>query len=327
MLNKKVSAALLALTLAGAMAVPALGADVTAAPRGTDARPGLLIDWDADLTWDETPLTRGELVWLLYQEEGAPAVDAAADYADVAPDARYAQAVSWAWGEGLASGYGDGTFGPEDPVTREQMAVILYGQAKSAGGGFTGAWAFPLEYTDRAQISGFAYEAVCWMTVNGVMGDTGEGAFAPQSAVSRRDARAILEQYFRAAEQTEVANPFRACQTMEQAADAAGFSMELPSWADGCTLRAGAGIIEAACRWEEDQLVVRKGLGEADISGDYRSYPQTEQRQLDGRAVTGRGEDGKVLVAVWQDEGYTYAVRSREGLSWSQLSAVIWEIR
>lgn len=78
------------------------------------------------------------------------------DYTDVSPDAEYAEAIRWASSEGMVQGYGNGTFGPDDAVTREQMAVILYRYAQSSGQGFTGCWAFPLQETDAGQISDFA---------------------------------------------------------------------------------------------------------------------------------------------------------------------------
>ena len=70
-------------------------------------------------------LTRAMVAQMLYSLEGKPAAGRA-DFADVAEGAWYADAISWAAGEGIVSGYGD-TFGPNDPITREQLALILYG--------------------------------------------------------------------------------------------------------------------------------------------------------------------------------------------------------
>jgi len=68
---------------------------------------------------------------MLYSLEGKPAAGRA-DFADVAEGAWYADAISWAGGEGIVSGYGD-TFGPNDPITREQLAAILYRYAQKEG--------------------------------------------------------------------------------------------------------------------------------------------------------------------------------------------------
>ena len=69
---------------------------------------------------------------ILYALEGRPQVDAAA-YADVSPDAWYAAAISWAVKAGVLTGYGDGRIGPNDPITREQLAVMLYRYAEQKG--------------------------------------------------------------------------------------------------------------------------------------------------------------------------------------------------
>ena len=76
-------------------------------------------------------LTRAMVAQMLYSLEGKPAAGRA-DFADVAEGAWYADAISWAAGEGIVSGYGD-TFGPNDPITREQLAAILYRYAQNEG--------------------------------------------------------------------------------------------------------------------------------------------------------------------------------------------------
>lgn len=138
MLNQKARSALLALTLAGSLAVPAAAADAQSAAQSADL------------------LTRGELLTMLYGQEGKPAVNYAMDYSDVDGTRTDAEAIRWAAGTGIAGGYGDGRFGPDDPVNREQTAVILYRYAQSHDQGFTGAWAFRLPYTDAADIGEYA---------------------------------------------------------------------------------------------------------------------------------------------------------------------------
>ena len=77
-------------------------------------------------------LTRAMVAQVLYSMEGAPA-GGTSTFTDVAAGTWYASAVNWAAGNGVVSGYGDGTFGPNDNVTREQVAMILYSFAKSKG--------------------------------------------------------------------------------------------------------------------------------------------------------------------------------------------------
>lgn len=69
---------------------------------------------------------RGQLVTILWRLAGSPAADSPADFTDVAEGDWYAQGAAWAARWGVASGYGDGRFGPDDPITREQLAVMLY---------------------------------------------------------------------------------------------------------------------------------------------------------------------------------------------------------
>ena len=77
----------------------------------------------------EDTMTRAMLVTILYRQAGSPAVSHTVSFTDVAAEAWYAQAVAWADANGVAGGYGDGRFGPEEPVTREQMAAILWRRA------------------------------------------------------------------------------------------------------------------------------------------------------------------------------------------------------
>ena len=71
-------------------------------------------------------LTRGMIVSILYRNEGSPAVAYTGRFSDVAENAWYAAGVEWAASVGIAAGYEDGRFGPNDPVTREQLAAFLF---------------------------------------------------------------------------------------------------------------------------------------------------------------------------------------------------------
>ena len=78
--------------------------------------------------------------------------------------------------------------------------MILYRYAQSHDQGFTGAWAFRLPYTDAADIGEYAYEAVCWVTMEQILGDTGDGTFAPDATVSQEAGEQIMEQFLTCAE-------------------------------------------------------------------------------------------------------------------------------
>jgi hypothetical protein len=70
-------------------------------------------------------------------------------------------------------------------VTREQLAAILYRYAQAQGKGFTGDWDFPLDYSDAADVSDWADEAMHWMTMHGIINGMGDGTLAPKAEATR----------------------------------------------------------------------------------------------------------------------------------------------
>lgn len=331
MMRTRTMTALFSLALAGAMLVPAAAVD--AAPKQAEtAYAAAASQGQAVFAEDETILTRAELVMALHEREGKPVVNYAMRYDDVDGSAAYAEAIRWAASEKIVSGYSDTAFGPEDGVTREQFAAILYRYAGRSGLGFTGAWAFPLTYADAAEISDYAYEAVCWMTMQEVMGEAGDNIFAPQKEVTNAEASDMFETYFALLEQAQIPNPFADCQTIEEAAEIAGFSVTLPSripnWVNDTVIRAlPSSMIEVQYQGDHQTLVVRKGVGDADISGDYSSYPEAREVEVNGQTVTMKGEAGKVNVAIWQDDSYAYAVCATAGMELDDISALVSDIQ
>lgn len=140
-------------------------------------------------------LTRGQAVTILWRLEGSPVVNYAMNFSDVTENTDCAEAVRWAASRGIAQGYSSGAFGVSDPVTREQFAALLYRCAQSKGQGFTGTWAFPLNYPDAQQVSGFAYEPLCWLTMSGVISGTNSGMLNPQGTATRAQAVVMLQRY------------------------------------------------------------------------------------------------------------------------------------
>ena len=140
-----------------------------------------------------TPASRGMLVTILYRLEGEPSV-AAANFSDVANGKYYANAVAWASANGLVNGFGDGTFQPDGPVTREQIAAILYRYTVYRGGNVTGK-ADLLGYTDTAQISPYAREAMAWARAKGLINGTDWGGLHPGGYASRAETAAILMRF------------------------------------------------------------------------------------------------------------------------------------
>ena len=114
-------------------------------------------------------LSRAQAVQILYALAGGPTVSASNDFVDVNRGDWYADAVSWATANGVVSGMGKEMFGPNAPLTREQLALILYHYAQVAGyAPHQGGMAIQ-EFSDSASISGWALEAVQWAVNAGLI--------------------------------------------------------------------------------------------------------------------------------------------------------------
>lgn len=139
--------------------------------------------------------TRGQIVTILWRLAGSPVVNYAMRYADVDEGAWYGEAVRWAASTGVVTGYTESSFGPNDAITREQLAAILYRYVKTQGQGFTGMWYFPLRYDDAASISSWADEAMHWCVMKGLLNGTSETALSPQLTATRAQLAAILQRF------------------------------------------------------------------------------------------------------------------------------------
>lgn len=143
----------------------------------------------------DTPLSRAMLVTMLWRMEGCPVVNYLMQFSDVPQGEWYSEAIRWAAAEKLVLGYDDGSFGINDPITLEQMSVILYRYEQYKGGGFKGLWMFRLNYDDIADISDWAYESVCYMVMKNIYCTPSETTLQPQKAATRAEAAAFLNRY------------------------------------------------------------------------------------------------------------------------------------
>jgi hypothetical protein len=138
--------------------------------------------------------SRGMIVTILYRLEGQPAVTGANPFDDVQSGKYYESAIIWAAQNGIVSGYGNGKFGPDDDITREQMAAILYNYAKYKGYDVT-ASADLSKFTDSGKLSGYAVTALSWANANGLVTGKGNGILDPQGNAERCQVAAILHRF------------------------------------------------------------------------------------------------------------------------------------
>ncbi len=117
-------------------------------------------------------------------------------YEDVDPNAYYGEAIRWATSEGVAEGYGNGKFGPDDSITREQLAAMLYRYAQKYGYDMSvGEDTNILSYTDFGQISEYAIPALQWACGAGIINGTSESTLSPQGEAVRAQAAAMLMRF------------------------------------------------------------------------------------------------------------------------------------
>ena len=160
-------------------------------------RNGLMSGTSGSTFSPDTAITRAQLVTILWRKAGSPQVNGLMDFDDVSQDAYYAEAVRWAASEGIAGGYGNGLFGSDDPITREQMAAILYRFAQHMGYDVSiGEDTNILSYTDAPDVSGYAVAALQWACGAGIIRGTGDGStLTPQGGATRAQAAVILTRF------------------------------------------------------------------------------------------------------------------------------------
>lgn len=157
---------------------------------------GLMAGVGSDRFVPDGGMTRAMLVAVLYRLEGEPDAVGGPMFTDVTPDAWYADAVGWASSEGIVDGYGDGRFGPDDALTREQLAAILYRYAQYKRLDISiGENTNILSYTDAFSVSDYAYPALQWACGSGLvvgMTQNGRAVLLPAGTVTRAQTATIL---------------------------------------------------------------------------------------------------------------------------------------
>ena len=144
--------------------------------------------------------SRAQIVQILYNLSGDKT-----DYGnyylpftDVAPGDWFYEAVAWAYANDIVAGTSASTFAPNDVITREQMAVILYGYTAKFAPEFTGNAASLNTFPDAGSVANWAYTAMSWAVGNGLISGMGSGGvsyLAPQGSATRAQASAIIMRY------------------------------------------------------------------------------------------------------------------------------------
>ena len=135
--------------------------------------------------------TRGMIVTILHRVEGLP-LASGLEFSDVAEGQYYTDAVKWASENGVVDGYGNGKFGPNDPITREQMAAILYryAQIRQYDTSISGRID---TFADGDKVSDYAVEAMRWAVGMGFISGTSGNRLDPTGSATRAQVAALME--------------------------------------------------------------------------------------------------------------------------------------
>ena len=151
---------------------------------------GLMNGYGSSLFGKNDPITRGQMVQILYNYYGEDS-GTNSGFSDVPSSAWYAKAVTWASKKGVVSGYSNGTFGPDNQLTREQMVTILYNVADKPA---TNTSAIS-QYSDYYQVASYAADGFAWAVSNKVVSGTSSTTLSPRVTATRAQVAVILIRY------------------------------------------------------------------------------------------------------------------------------------
>ncbi len=138
--------------------------------------------------------TRGMMAAILWRMEGSPDPSNENPFTDVPAGEYYTDAITWTNERGIFDGYGGGLFGPDDPITRQQLATIFYRYAEYKGYDLTPTDSLD-RFTDKGEIADWAQEAVQWAGGSGLMFGTTGTTFDPTDTATRAQIAAMLHRF------------------------------------------------------------------------------------------------------------------------------------
>ena len=139
-------------------------------------------------------MTRGQIVTILYAMSGKPYVLLPGTFKDVNRSDWYYTPVAWAASKGIVAGYGDGLFGPEDNVTREQLVAILYQYTKLCDYELTMQETSLESFSDYLSVSNYAIVPMLWAVSNGIISGTDKG-LEPTAHATRAQVAVMIRSY------------------------------------------------------------------------------------------------------------------------------------
>ena len=157
---------------------------------------GLMAGTSATTFAPEVTTSRAMIATILWRMAGSPVVNYAMDYTDVAQGQWCSEAIRWATSEGVVTGYGNGLFGTNDPITRQQFAAMLWRYAQAQGYDVSiGEDTNILSYTDVANLSEYAIPAMQWAVGAGIINGTSADTLTPQGRATRAQAAVMLMRF------------------------------------------------------------------------------------------------------------------------------------
>lgn len=153
----------------------------------------------------KTSITRGMIVTIIYRLEGAPKVNSELQFSDVNPTYYYCTPIIWASENGIVNGYNKDTFAPDDEITREQFATILYRYAENKGidVSFDAEKIKLSDYEDAEEISDYAVNAISWANETGLIKGVTLTTLEPQGKATRAQAATIFMRFDKLIKESE----------------------------------------------------------------------------------------------------------------------------
>ena len=146
----------------------------------------------------ELTMSRAMLATVLYRAAGSPAVTASAGFTDVPAGQWYSDAVNWAAGEGIVNGVGGNRFAPDDNVSREQIATILYQYVLSTGETAEADASVLSGYGDSASVHSWAADGMAWAVGEGIITGKPGSLLAPTDSATRAEVATMLMRFLSA---------------------------------------------------------------------------------------------------------------------------------